>query len=262
MKDQRRRTEELCRPINLHRERSFIINLLYISCGFSSTATIPFPDEVYTNVCYFLCFFPVYLRFSTCGSLLFLYFLSLFSSPPLCTYVTVFPSTFACLLRFPASLFSGSSLLCLGFWISFFFISALLDLFACLDCLPCFDPRLSLYPVSLCVFWHFINIAALMLLCLWWLHWDPKNNNNNNNPDPSVSAARSHSLFPFSVWIIEHGLFSTLDFICSKINFFFFFNLWSVVCVQRRQQTSRRSASAFLSLLARTLTSYTGQHSH
>lgn len=148
------------------------------------------------------------------------------------------------------------------------FFSALLDLFACLDCLPCFDPRLSLYPVSLCVCWHFINIAELMLLCLWWLHWDPKKQ-KQNNPDPSVSGARSHSLFRFGVRIIEYGLFSTLDFFRSEITFFFFF--FTVICVlaqlcvqrqrQRQCRASRRSTSAFLSLPARMLT-YTGQRSH
>lgn len=141
MKDQLWWTEELCRPINLHWQHGFID----VSCGFSWTAMILFPYEVYTNVCYFLCwpsfFVYLYLRVPS----LFKLPVFLLSPPPwvfqpplvyvrhrvpfyLCLFA-VFPSMPHSQPFFFWFLFSGSSLLCLGFWISFFGCVCLFGLF-------------------------------------------------------------------------------------------------------------------------------------
>lgn len=218
MKDQLRWTEELCRPINLHCEHSFI----NVSCGFSWTATIPFAYEVDTNVCYFLCwpsFFRLFAIVFIWGSLPagpFSFYTSCLCSLPTPMSVSAPPcvrTSLCSLLPLPvccvsqrASLPAFFFFLVSIFWIIAFvswildliFFSALLDLFACLDCLPCFDPCLSLYPVSLCVFWHFINIAELMLLCLQWLHWDPET--------PQIRVFLAH--VPTVCSVLVYGLLS------------------------------------------------------
>lgn len=181
------------------------------------------------------------------------------SAPPLCTYVTVFPSTFACLLFFGLC-FLDHRFCVLDFGSPFFFCPfGFVCLFGLFTLFWPSPVSLSCKPLCFLAFHKYCRADAALPVAAALRSKKP--------PDSSVSGARSHSLFRFSVWIIEYGLFSTLDFIHSKINFFLFVvsNLCArpVMRQQRRQcWASRWCTSAFLSLLAITLTSYTGQRSH